>query len=119
MTSRSTSNSYQSSSLVAERERPIVLVIRHPDASDDIHLFGLPADVRVEYLDLGASFDIRYPKKTEAVGASEWVEGHLSNITDLPEHHGARRVISEVLASVCQKFGLRADGSVSEDGAEA
>lgn len=100
--------------LQAEHEHPVVLVIRDPDASDEILLFGLPDNVRVEYLDLGASFDLGHRDWWGRIEASTWVEGQLEAMESLPSAHRARLRISEVIESVCEVFGLEPDRSFTE-----
>lgn len=100
--------------LRAERENPVVLVIRDPDARDEILLFGLPEDVRVEYLDLGYSFDIRHFSESSRFDASDWVESHLDAIARLPPLHRARWRIEQTIERVCDRFRLNPHGSLME-----
>jgi hypothetical protein len=98
-----------------EIANPVVLVIRHPDVSDQIELFGLPDNVRVEYLDLGSSFDIGHRDRLSRIAAAEWVEGHVMSQLELPDGHGAKVAIQDVISQVCEAFGLELDGSFAAD----
>lgn len=113
MTSPNTFDEPTEESLRAERDQPVVLVIRDPNASDEIHLFGLPDNVRVEYLDLGSSFDVRYRDDWSRIEASAWVQGQLESMGQLPATHRARLRMSDVVAFVCNAFGLDADGNLA------
>ena len=101
-----------------ESANPVVLVIRHPDVSDQIELFGLPENVRVEYLDLGAGFDIGHADIFGRIEASEWVESHMQSLSELPDGHGAKLAIQGVVGEVCEAFGLNLDGTLVEDDPE-
>lgn len=114
MTWPNDSDSPSEAALRAEREQPVVLVIGNPDASDEILLFGLPENVRVEYLDLGASFDVRHRDHWSRIEASGWVEGQRAGIAGLPPEHRARLRMTEVVDFVCDAFGLEPDGSLAE-----
>lgn len=76
---------------------PVEVVIRHPDAEDDIYQYGL--EHLVVYLDLGASFDVtkvgRNERDREAV--EEWAEGIFAQIEGLPADHPAREKVEEVV----------------------
>lgn len=99
----------------AEREFPAVLVIRDPDTSDQIELFGLPEGVKVIYLDLGSSFDISKPSWWDRGEASRWVESHLATLAELPSAHRARIALQEVVDLVCARFDLNPDGIFEDD----
>lgn len=112
MTSPSDSELPDSGPPSGSDELPAVLVIRDPDGSDDILLYGLPADVHVISLDLGASFDVSHPRHWDRPTVSEWVMAQLGDASALPVGHGARDVVEETIAVVCEKFGLAPDGSL-------
>ena len=95
-----------------EEAHPVVLVIRDPDASDQIELFGLPVHVRVFYMDLGSSFDVRYPRDGDQPEVAGWAEGHLREAAGLPPGHRAREIIENTVRAVSEKFGLNANGSI-------
>ena len=99
----------------AERQFPLVLVIRDPDASDQIEMFGLTPDVGLIDLDLGSSFDIRRPRRGDRFEVSDWVAGHLAAIEQFPPGHRARLRVQEVVARVCERFGLAPDGSYEDE----
>lgn len=96
----------------SEEAHPVVLVIRDPDASDQIELFGLPVHVQVFYLDLGSSFDVRYPRGGDQPEVSAWAEGHLREAAGLPPGHRAREIIESTVHAVAEKFGLNVNGSI-------
>ncbi|MBK9344562.1 MAG: hypothetical protein IPN07_16355 [Dehalococcoidia bacterium] len=116
MTSPSTSETSRqtraSNRTAIEDVHPVVLVIRDPDASDQIELFGLPVHVRVFYLDLGSSFDVRYPRDGDRPEVSGWAEGHLREAAGLPPGHRAREIIESTVRAVAERFGLDANGGV-------
>lgn len=116
MTSPSTSETSRqtraSNRTAIEDAHPVVLVIRDPDASDQIDLFGLPVHVRVFYLDLGSSFDVRYPRNGDQPEVSGWAEGHLREAAGLPHGHRAREIIESTVRAVAERFGLNANGGV-------
>jgi len=114
MTLPSTFDEPSEETLRAERAQPVVLVIRDPDASDEILLLGLPDDVTVEYLDLGSSFDIGHFDYWGRLDASEWVVGQVIALQQYPPEHRARQRMNEVVVAVCEAFGLNADGSLAE-----
>lgn len=111
MTLPSTSLPDDSTSRELEREHPVVLVIRHPEVSDEIELFGLPAETRIEYLDLGSAFDVTHPSSSSQLEASDWAEWYLQRAAELPDGHGAKARIRETVADVCEAFVLNMDGS--------
>lgn len=76
---------------------PVIVVTRHPDADDDVRVFGI-ADAHVVVLDLGASFDGR---PTDEETAADWADGAFAQISGLPLDHPARLAVVEVIRETC------------------
>jgi len=86
---------------------PVIVVIRHPDYSDDISLHGLEA--QVVYIDLGSSFD-RTPDDAEQ--AREWAESTWEELAELEPDHPARAEVAECITIAVEAyFQVVVDGS--------
>lgn len=78
---------------------PIILVVRHPDYSDEIELYGVEA--RTVYIDLGSSFDTTPDSPEEA---REWAEGTWAEVADLPSDHPAREAVLHVIGYTVEEY---------------
>jgi hypothetical protein len=101
----------QSAVEVSEREYPAVLVVRDPDTSDRIELFGLPDNVKVIDVDLGSSFDIGRPASFDETEVRDWASGNLEEVQELPPAHRARLAVEEIVEFVRSRFGLNEESS--------
>lgn len=77
---------------------PVVVVIRDPDYSNEIEVYG---DVEVIDVDLGLSFD--GPKGFRAMDdadQAEWIDGTRQEVAHLPDDHPARQRIEQLIADM-------------------
>lgn len=81
---------------------PVIVITRHPDFSDEIEIYG--AEIKVVYIDLGASFDVTKIGPEDREEIEEWAEGVRAEVADLPNDHPAKgsvdALVEEVLAEV-------------------
>lgn len=82
-----------------EPTTPVVVVTRHPDASNEIGVHGFRA--RVIDIDLGSSFDGQ-PDDDEQ--AREWAESVLHSVRDLPNDHPGRLEVESVVRNTCDRL---------------
>jgi len=78
---------------------PVVLVVRHPDYSDDINVYG--AEVKLVYIDLGSSFDSTPDSEEQA---REWAQSVWGEVKDLPEDHPARISVRETIGYTVERY---------------
>jgi hypothetical protein len=102
-------------------DAPVIVVIRHPDAGDDIRCFGF--DAEVIYLDEGASFDRSklWPNDDDETKETvrEWAQWRLAEVAECGNPEAAdwvRVEVGEVLKDIDALCGFRwreraADGS--------
>lgn len=89
--------------------RPVVVIVRHPDEDNRIFTYAGTGEPDVIDLDLGGSFDISYPDPDNGPDVRGWIEGREHDITTLPEGHPAREDIQAVIDMVREAFGLDED----------
>lgn len=79
---------------------PTVVVTRHPDFADDISVHELD-DVRLVYIDLGSEFERRPYNEDQA---REWALSMWDDVKDLPDDHGAKAVVREVISYTVEDY---------------
>ena len=79
--------------------KPVIVVTRHPDFSDEISVHGVEADV--VYIDLGSSFD-RTPDDEDQ--AREWAQSIWDDVKDLPDGHPARDEVLNVISTTVEDY---------------
>jgi hypothetical protein len=79
--------------------KPVIVIVRHPDYSDDIILHY--AEANVVYIDLGSSFDTTPDNEEQA---REWARDTWSEVKDLPEDHTARASVLETITYTVERY---------------
>ena len=83
----------------AQADKPVVVIVRHPDFGNEVTAFG---DVAVVDIDMGGSFDVTHLERHDLEAVASWAASHRASAAQLPEDHPARALVEEQVASVLE-----------------